>query len=309
VVLDSSQLAEPRAWPPQHHVQMADASSQYKVQTQGSMVDVITTAAGPASDTQLLALLRHWLQHSAALRSDAARAQPALLGLPSSDAATSADPPNSPVHVPTARHGTSAPQPRRRQPAVTIITPSPSSAGGRQRDTSTRGSPSRKARADAAAGGTVNQHSATANVQPASQAQANSLIHARGAAPGTASALIQPAATQTGWQAEGDAAPRELLVEDCLPEPLKAAHEPMADITALTEQLGSMRSERDAAIAAELEARNAASEQARCCLWSAARRCFGKLPHAVRSPACLYAALRCADSFASNTRLAVRCKR
>ncbi len=291
--MDPSQLAEPRAWPPQHHIQKADASSQYKAQTPGGMVDAIATAAGPASDTQLLGLLRHWLQHSTALPSDAARAQPALLGLPSSDAPASPDPPSRPILVSAARPGTSAPQPRRRQPAVTIIAPSPSSAGTRQRDISARGSPGRKARADIAMGGSVRQHGAVVDVQPASEAQPDSASHARGSAPDIASALVQSTATQTGGQADGEA-PCALPAEECSPGLLEAAEpgcDPMADIAALTERLASMTSERDAAIAAELEARNTASVQARCCLCSVARGCSITSAHAVRTPACPYAAL------------------
>ena len=285
--MDSSQLARPRMWSQQRHIQLADASSQYKVQTQGSVVDTAATAAWPASDTQLVALLQHWLQHSTAPRSDVAGAQMGLLGLPSSDAPASAGPPNSPVHVPAARHSTSAPQPRRRQPAVTTITPSPSSAGSRQQNISTRGSPSRKARADTAAEGSVDQHSAAAIVQPASEAQAPE--HARGAAPDTAIALVHSATTQTGWQTEGEGL-QKMSAETSSPESLKAAEpqrEPMAEITSLTEELATMRSERDAAVAAELEARNTASVQARCCLCSAAGRCSNRLPQAVHTPAYL----------------------
>ena len=118
---------------------------------------------------------------------------------------------------------------------------------------------------------------------------------------------VRCAATQTGQQSEGGEAPRGLSGGECSPHLPKAnepASERTTDITALKEQLAMMTNERNAAIAAEVEARNTASVQARCCLFPVARRCSRESHMLAHRPACLHAALRCAVGKVEKARLA-----
>ena len=261
---------QPGVWPAQYQLRTADASSQYKPQATTSVLqEAPANPVEAASDNQLLALLHARLQYSTDPPANIGQAGGALLGLPGCDKPALSDPPKSLLCVPAARPSSSA-QPRSRQPALTTVTPSPSSASGRRRGASSLGSPRRETAADAAMQCSAPQKDlAVGHLQRLTEAPTKPASNVLEAAPNTASGHVDVAA-QTETRYDCCVVTHDLSAAQCLSDAPQSAgiqSQAGAGTVALTERLATVTSERDAAVASELEIRKALDAQARCWLY------------------------------------------